>query len=246
MEYRLRAMELWFQHLPGSMLIEIETEHLSKWLASTRGEHLLQIGGPSNLQMVKQAHFAHKIYLSTQFISSSHAACMQSSLEALPILPGSVDVVVLAHMLEFAESPQQLLQEIHHSLAPNGQLLIMTFNPYSQWGMSRFSRGKRGFPWSGHFYSQCKIKKWLRQIGYSIISNKTLCYRPTLHDAHQCQRLKFMESIGQVCFPWFGAVTFVAAQKKEIAMTPIKAKWWERKIKVGSTYAEPTTRVNHE
>jgi len=97
MEYRLRAMELWFQHLPGSMLIEIETEHLSKWLASTRGEHLLQIGGPSNLQMVKQAHFAHKIYLSTQFISSSHAACMQSSLEALPILPGT------AATLEFSD-----------------------------------------------------------------------------------------------------------------------------------------------
>ena len=246
MEYRLRAMELWFQHLPGSMLIEIETNHLSKWLSSIAGEHLLQIGGPSNLQLVKHAHLAHKTYLSTQLVTSTHSAGIQSNLEELPIMPNSIDVVVLAHMLEFADSPLHLLQEIHHVLVPNGQVLIMAFNPYSQWGMSRFSRGKRGFPWSGHFYSHWKIKRWLRTIGYSIISSRTLCYRPTLHDARQCKRLHFMESLGQCCFPGLGAVTFIAAQKKEIAMTPIKAKWWERKVKVGSRYAEPTTRVKHE
>ena len=244
MEYRLRAMELWFQHLPGSMLIEMETHYLSAWLSSISGEHLLQIGGPGDLQLVKSAyHLAHKTYLSTQFVTSSHSARIQSNLEELPIMPNSIDVVVLAHLLEFADSPLHLLQEIYHVLAPNGQVLILAFNPFSLWGLSRRSRKKRGFPWSGHFYPHWKIKRWLRKIGYSIITSKTLCYRPTVHDARQCNRLHFMETLGQSCFPGLGAVTFIAAQKNEIAVTPIKAKWWEKKVKVGSSYAEPSTRI---
>jgi len=246
MEYRLRAMELWFQHLPGSMLIDIETNHLSKWLASIVGEHLLQIGGPSDMQLVKSAHVAHKTYLSTQFSTSSHSAGIQTNLEELPILPNSIDVVVLAHLLEFSDSPLHLLQEIYHVLAPGGQVIILAFNPFSLWGLSRFSRGKRGFPWSGNFYSSWKIKRWLRKIGYSIIASKSLCFRPTVHDAHQCKRLRYMESLGQYCFPGFGAATFIVAQKKEIAMTPVKAKWWERKVKVRNGYAEPTTRIREK
>lgn len=153
-------MELWFQHLPGSMLIDVETQQLSTWLSTITGDHLLQIGGPSDLQLVKSGHLAHKIYLSTQLITSSNASCIQSNVDELPIKPQSIDVVVLAHLLEFAHSPQHLLQEIHQTLTPNGQVLILAFNPISLWGISRLSRGKRGFPWSGQFYSQGKIKGW--------------------------------------------------------------------------------------
>lgn len=241
MEYSLRAMELWFQHLPGSLLLELERDAIEDCFLQSTGSHCLQIGGPSDLRLIRSAHYPHKAFLSTQLTSATHSSHVQFGLDALPILPGSVDAVVLAHLLEFAESPYELLKETHRILAPEGQLVLLTFNPCSLWGLSRLKRGKRGFPWSGQFYSIARVKRWLRDVGYSIVSSKTLCFRPVLHDAHQCERWSFMETLGSYCFPSFGAVSFMILQKKEIGMTPIKVSWKRRRVKVGGRAIEPTT-----
>lgn len=241
MEYSLRAMELWFQHLPGSLLLELERVALGNCFSRLSGSHCLQIGGPSDLRLIHSAHYPHKTFLSTQYTSAAHSSRVQFSLDALPILPGSVDAVVLAHLLEFAESPFELLKETHRILAPEGQLILLTFNPWSLWGLSRLMRSKRGFPWSGQFYSTIQIKRWLHNLGYSIVLSKTLCFRPVLHEAHQCERWSFMETLGSYCFPGFGAVSLFVVQKQEVGMTPIKVSLNRRRVKVGGRAIEPTT-----
>jgi SAM-dependent methyltransferase len=203
----------------------------------------LQIGGPSDLSLVRSAHFLHKTYLSTEFVSSVHSARIQSSLAALPLLTGTVDAVVLAHLLEFADSPLQLLQEIHRVLSPEGQLFLLSFNPMSLWGLARIKRNKRGFPWSGNFYSNVKIKRWLQASGYSIVAHKTLCFRPPMHDTHQSRRWQFLETLGACCLPGLGAVNFIVAQKNEIAMTPLTNTVRRRRVKVSGRIIEPTTRT---
>lgn len=240
MEYSLRAMELWFQHLPGSMLLQLETDALSSWFEHISGMHCLQIGGPSNLAMIKSANYLHKTYLSPQYGSAMHHARIQSSLDELPFLRSSIDAIVLTHMLEFSISPRQFIKETHRILAPSGQLILFSFNPWSLWGITRHRRNKRGFPWAGNFYSGLRIKTWLRQAGYSILLSKTLSFRPPLHDIKRCNRWAFMETVGAYCFPGWGAVSFMIAQKKELGVTPIKISWNRRLVKVGGII-EPTT-----
>ena len=242
MEYSLRAMELWFHHSPGSLLLELESQLIAQWFSKNSGTHCLQIGGPSDLSLIKSAHYPHKVYLSTQFASATHASRIQTDLEILPITSNSIDVVVLAHLLEFAPSPQALLEEIYRILTPAGQLLLLTFNPWSLWGITRLKRRKQGFPWAGKFYSNGKIKHWLQQAEYHIVSNKTLCFQPFLQNAHHCKRWSFLEWVGPFCLPGFGAVSLTIAKKQEIGMTPVKAKWSHRSnVKIGRRVVEPTT-----
>lgn len=241
MEYSLRAMELWFQHLPGSLLLELERKALENWFSQCTGTHCLQIGGPSDLRLIESAHYSHKTYLSSHFASAHRAPRIQSSLGALPIVSGSIDSVVLIHLLEFSESPEQLLEETYRILAPEGQFILLSFNMWSLWGITRLQREKRGFPWAGQFHSNAKMKRWLREAGYSILLSKTLCFRPVLHNAHQSERWSFMESVGAYCFPGFGAVSLMIAQKRESGMTPIKVSWNRRRLKVGGRVIEPTS-----
>ena len=49
----------------------------------------------------------------------------------LPFLPDSVDMIILPHILEFMETPEELLHDIWTSLMPNGYLLVINFNPFS-------------------------------------------------------------------------------------------------------------------
>ncbi len=243
MEYSLRAMELWFQQLPGSLLLEIENRALTSWFSNHTnvGIHCLQMGGPSDLSLIHAAPFLHKVYLSTYISNLSYSSRVQSNLETLPIISDSVDAFVLVHLLEFSAAPEQLLEETYRILTPAGQLILLVLNPWSLWGMARFKLNRQGFPWSGRFYSAVKIKRWLQSVGYSIILSKTLCFRPVLYDAHQCERWSFLESIGSYCFAGLGATSLIIAQKQKIGMTPIRADLKHRQVKAGRRIIESTT-----
>lgn len=239
MEYSLRAMELWFQHTPGSFLLERERAALAEWFLACSGTHCLQIGGPSDLRFLQSAHFPHKVYLGTEYSSAAAGSRIQTNLEALPLLANSVDMAVLVHMLEFSESPEALLNETYRILAPEGQLILFAFNPW-RWGVRRVKHGKRGFPWSGNFYSSGKLKRWLQEAGYSIVSTKTLCFQPIFEGANS-NRWSFMERVGATFFPGFGAVIFIVAQKREEGMTAIRAVCKPRRVKIRGGVIEPTT-----
>lgn len=54
--------------------------------------------------------------------------------DELPFASASIDLVVLPHVLEFAEEPHQILREVERVLIPEGQVIICGFNPVSLWG----------------------------------------------------------------------------------------------------------------
>ena len=56
-------------------------------------------------------------------------------LDELPLAPESVDVIVMVHVLEFIAKPPVLLREVYQALAPGGQLIIVSLNPWSLWGI---------------------------------------------------------------------------------------------------------------
>lgn len=242
MEYRPKAMELWYREAPGSLLLQYEQQQLAGLLAKIPGEQLLQIGGPSDLSLVKSSIIRRQFFLSPYFPARSHTLRLQASLEALPLQVESIDLTVLVHMLAFAKQPQQLLQEIYTALSPGGQLIILGFNPYSAWGLAKWRRGRRGFPWEGRFWPASKLRYWLRSIGYSIVVSKTLCFRPPAEHAKQWQKQLYLESLGSVCLPWFGGIYLLLARKNTPGMTPLAEQWWLKSRKVKNGCVEPSAR----
>jgi ubiquinone/menaquinone biosynthesis C-methylase UbiE len=60
-------------------------------------------------------------------------------LRQLPFAAHSIDLVVMAHVLEFHDDPHQILREVERVLIPEGEVIIAGFNPISIWGLRRRS-----------------------------------------------------------------------------------------------------------
>ena len=58
--------------------------------------------------------------------------------EELPFATHSIDLVVMPHILEFAEDPHQVLREVERVLVPEGHVVITGFNPASLWGLRQY------------------------------------------------------------------------------------------------------------
>ena len=66
--------------------------------------------------------------------SQSTDADIVARLAQLPIANAVVDAVVLPHTLEFETDPYAVVREADRVLAPEGQLVVLGFRPYSLWG----------------------------------------------------------------------------------------------------------------
>jgi SAM-dependent methyltransferase len=230
-------MDYWYQRNPGLFLLEQEKELLRALLSQKTGDVLLQCGGPSDLQLVSDSPIANKFYCGFEVLRGYEVDdVVVADIDELPFLPGSVDVTVIAHLLSFVRQPQALLQQLYQALTPDGQLYVLGFNACSLWGLSKLTRASDGYPWCGRFYSAMKVAAWLRRLGFHVVVRQTACFRPPVNDARLWQRLLFLEALGQMCFPYFGGVYVLLAQKKEPTMTPLRS--WQRRYASKSTYPE--------
>lgn len=241
MEYRLNAMELWYQSAPGQLLVQQEQAVLEPIMRHTLGEQLVQIGGPSDMSLCAASLVQHKTYVGLERHSVSGPR-IQMNLSDLPLQPNSVDTLFMAHFLEVVEDPKHFLSQAFQVLRPGGQLLLLGFNPWSLWGIAQRRYSKQGFPWCGHFYSSAKVKRWLRAVGYSVVASKTVCFRPPTQDVRQAKRLLYMEAVGPLLLPYCGGAFLIIAHKTQPGMTPEPSFWRSKRVVVRNGYAEPTSR----
>ena len=137
--------------------------------------------------------------------------------EHLPFASQSVDLVILPHVLEFADEPHLILREADRVLRPEGRLIVTGFNPVSLWGL-RQSVGR----WSGHEWlpepaqmvTIARLRDWFKLLGLSMDEVLHGCYRPALRTARWLERFAFMEAAGDRWWPILGAVYAVSAIKR--------------------------------
>ena len=230
-------LSTWLKKEPGALLVDMERAQLKRVLKPILGDYYIQIGGLPELAEASPIRF--KWFFNTQ----SKSDAIQVSLDELPLLPHSVDVIALIHVLEFTPEPQVLLQEAYQALVPGGQLIIVCLNPWSLWGLKHRLTHDHDFPWNGHFWSSWRVKDWLRHLGLRIVNSDTFCFRPPLKKAKWWQRLLWMEAFGSFCFPSLGGFFLVTAQKRTVGMTPIKEPAWSKKEVINASGLEPTART---
>jgi len=146
-------------------------------------------------------------------------------MDELPFECGSLDLVVMPHVLEFNDNPHQILREVERVLRPEGTIIISGFNPRSLWGMRRVLGSQLGYPWRGNFISLPRLKDWLALLGFEVVAGGFACYAPPLTHAGWLNRLHLIEPAGN---PWWavcGGVYFVQAIKRVPGMRLIKPQW---------------------
>lgn len=214
---------------------------LNDWFATSQGQYLLareqaffdhsvtDIFGFNALQLGLPEHDFLRNSRMPLHVMAGNEAGVQVRLEAdeLPFECGSLDLVLLPHVLEFNAHPHQVLREVERVLLPEGHLIISGFNPRSLWGIRRAVGSRMGYPWCGNFIALTRLKDWLALLGFEVVAGRFACYAPPLANPGLLKRFHFMEPAGDRWWAVCGGAYCLQAIKHVPGMRLIKPKWNE-------------------
>jgi SAM-dependent methyltransferase len=239
-ELQLTAVREWFRTPLGNRLMAGQQAVLDQLLPGFFGHHLLEMSIQSET-LVESSPIQHKIKLG---ISSVDRDSLIASGINLPFENDSMDLVLLHHMLDLFDEPQQLLREVSRVALPMGHLVIIGFNPYSSWGVwHQFARFRKSPPWNSSFFSPVRMMDWLKLLNFEIdrvhysnyglpVNNKAF-----INDVPDFSRGLFRD----INLP-FGAVYVIVARKHVGALTPIRPIWKQSRAFPQLTVVRPMGR----
>lgn len=170
-------LESWYATAAGSNLQAAVQAALEPILETAFGYHLLQVGHVRQQPLFGNSRIRHRAYAAPR---PGHGVTVVAEHDELPLESDSVDVVIAHHCLDFTSQPHQVLRELQRVLTPNGQLLLIGFNPWSLLGAVHRLRGLGGNPlWQNHRPVGCtRLLDWLRLLGCEAESARYLSPLP--------------------------------------------------------------------
>lgn len=232
MAHGYRSLQQWNQWLSqnflGNILLEAEQKCYSSVLERHFGRHALIIGVPNQSDLLKETSLACHTLLTPLVSREKISSYIESDLRELPIMTGSIDLVLLPHTLEFLDNPRQLLNEACRVIKPEGLIVVSGFNPYSTWGVKKLLTKQKTWQWSGNFIPSYKVKNWLSLADFEMEKQTTTLFAPPIQHQKMYEKLSVMEQVGNKCFPQLGGVYILAARAKVIPLTPIRWKWKQK------------------
>lgn len=212
-------LNAWFSTEQGHYVLAREQAYFDRAVSDIFGYNALQLG-------LAEHDFLRTSRIALRLTGGDEAvANVRLCPEELPIATGSVDMLLMPHLLEFAEYPHQILREAERVLMPEGNLLISGFNPFSLWGLHRALGRKDGYPWRGNFIALYRLKDWLALLGFELERVHFTTYAPPFHQAKWLNRSVCLESAGRRWWSTRGGVYFVHAVKRVHGVHPLKPQW---------------------
>jgi SAM-dependent methyltransferase len=217
------TLQDWFQTPLGQYLLEKERSYLDDVTPDIFGFHALQLGMPG-VDLLRESRIAHRMRVAAAGEPDLYARCHE-----LPFATQSIDLVLMPHVLEFAEEPHAVLREVDRVMMPEGRLVLLGFNPWSLWGL----RGSLGYsreehPWNGRFVSLPRVKDWLALLGFDVSAGRLIAYAPPFDSEKLRRRFAFMEPAGDRWWAVGGAVYMLQAIKRVRGMRLLTPAWAER------------------
>ncbi len=213
----------WLETPQGHYLLEWEQAKFDLMVADLFGYHAVQIGLP-------EVDFLRANRMPYRFACASAGEVDVVARECeLPFATASLDLVVLPHVLEFAQSPHQVLREVERVLVPEGSVILSGFNPFSLWGVRRFAaRGNGTYPWRGQYLSLLRVKDWLTLLSFETQAGSFGCYAPAVTTHRWLERWRFMDKAGDRWWPVCGGTYILQGVKRVQGMRMIMPNWREK------------------
>ena len=224
----------WFATPQGQYLLTCERTFFEQNVADIFGYNAVQLG-LTEYELLRTSRMPLRAVAGNKaglFVTSQpdQYEMVRLVMDELPFECGSLDLVVMPHVLEFNENPHQILREVERVLRPEGTIIISGFNPRSLWGARRALGSQTGYPWRGNFIALPRLKDWLALLGFEIVAGRFACYAPPLTNPEWLSRLNFMEPAGDRWWAVCGGIYFLRAIKRVPGMRPIKPAWNNRLV----------------
>jgi SAM-dependent methyltransferase len=241
LEEMLVMLEQWFASERGIQLLGRQKALVDEVLHQCFGYHLLQLSVVSQAILFKESRVQrnHRCHPSAKMVSA------QCHFEQLPFANESLDVVILHHVQEFVADPHQILREAQRVIVPNGQLIVLGFNPWSILGS--YSKLARFFPqskWHNHLISCSRMQDWLDVLGFQTRHAYYGCHSPQLLE------LRKKPSWEPLLRSWpLGNFYMISAIKQVATLTPVRPQWKKTNGFVGlapvKSRVSPSQSVSH-
>ena len=216
----------WLASPPGQYVLSQEQQWFDKTVVDVFGFNAVQIGLPQ-LHSLRENRMPMRALLAecgsnlnplegAPQAPSWHV--IEGLFDELPFAAESVDLLVLPHVLEFANDPHHILREADRVLVPEGRLILTGFNPASLWGVRQyFGRlvGKPFLPREGQFINLLRVRDWLKLLNFSLDRGHFACYKFPVQGESAMNRMNYLEPMGNRWWPIFGAVFMVSAVKRQ-------------------------------
>ena len=214
----------WFHTPAGRYILEWEQAQFDSAVEDVFGFNAVQIGLPG-INFLRESRIALKVHAGVD-----GGCSLVTEAGRLPLASQSIDLVLLPHVLEFAEQPHQILREAERVLMPEGSIVISGFNPLSLWGAARaLGRERRQVPGCGRFIGLLRLKDWLALLGFELTGGRFGCYAPPFSQGRWLERFGFMEKAGDRWWPICGAVYVVRAIKRNVGMRLVLPEWRDKR-----------------
>jgi len=149
------ALACWYAETVMGQRLSNQLSHmLSQMLEQVFGYQMLVTGahnGADFSQMVKTQRVFRLASNTSGDLTERHAIGISSEL---PFASDSIDALILCHTLDTSPVPHSVLRECRRVLVPNGHLFVLSFSPYSLWGLGN---------WTRHLFSRRQQR--LRAVG---------------------------------------------------------------------------------
>jgi SAM-dependent methyltransferase len=210
----------WFSTPQGEYVLQWERAQYDTAVEDVFGFHAVQVGMP-RIDFLRTNRMACRVA-----VGMEPGCAVRAIPTELPFESASIDLLVLPHVLEFADEPHRILREAERVLVPEGQIVISGFNPLSLWGLKRtLSRRRTDHPWRGDFIGLLRLRDWLKLLGFELNGGRFGCYAPPARQAKWLDRWQFLEKAGDRWWPITGAVYVVRAVKRVHGMRIVLPDW---------------------
>src|SRR5512139_3511186 len=214
----------WFETPLGQHLLFREQRYFDNAVSDVFGFNAVQVGLPQ-IDFLRNSRIPLRVTCAVEA-----PAQVLSDPMFLPFESGSLDLLLLPHVLEFSANPHQVLREAERVLRPEGRLVLAR----------RLQGSERGYPWNGSFLNISRVKDWMALLGLEVAAGSMCCYRPPVNRLKWLRRLRFMEPAGDRWWAMGGGVYFLQAVKRVPGMHIILPQW---KTPVAARLLSPAAKV---
>jgi SAM-dependent methyltransferase len=160
-----------YQTPRGKLLQELEVDYLKRSITAGCKQTVLQIGGLGwENQFIDCSLYQRFTIIDIQGEGWLEASKIRARAFSLPIQTASIDLIILPHILEFDAQRFQTMREVERVLKPEGDLIILSLNPWSLWLRTQYlwDRKLADSWWQGHFISRSRLLDWLKLLNFEV------------------------------------------------------------------------------
>ncbi len=218
-----QALQLWHKTALGQRVWDTVCKEVKQLSCEFFGQRLLVVGPLDIESWLVTCPIPHHLSLNSEFCALG-GTDVCTDVYQLPFADNSFDAVIVPYALEWLPESSTIIEELTRVLVPQGNMLIVGFNPVSLWGLVRPWQQDKLPPFHGHLLRMGHIRQALTRAACVVADMRTCYFGPPYCGMHLTQ-VGFIETLGRLGWPSWGAVYLVHAYKQVMPLTPIRPRW---------------------